>query len=165
MTAVVIGHVAAGTLRIRVGSGGIMLPNHCAARDSRAVRHARIAFPRTDRSGIGSCGPVATIAPPAPCGEAWGAMPTPSPATCSSFTPTSAPAQPGQAVTAVPGQGLKVPIYLLGSSDFSAELAAELGSPLSVRVPYFSPRIIPPPRSLFIAAASNPPKPWPRPMP
>ena len=53
-TSVVIGHVAAGTRTIRVGAGGIMLPNHAPAGDRRAVRHARVALPGTHRFGAGA---------------------------------------------------------------------------------------------------------------
>ena len=66
-TAVLIGHVASGTTTIRVGSGGIMLPNHAPLHHRRAVRHAGLALPRPHRPGPRAARPAPTTPPRARC--------------------------------------------------------------------------------------------------
>ena len=88
-TAVLVGYIAGGTSRIRVGSGGVMLPNHA----------------------------------PLVVAEAFG------------------PVQAGQRLVAMPGAGTNVPIWLLGSSLFSAQLAAQEGLPYAF-ASHFAPRLM-----------------------
>jgi luciferase family oxidoreductase group 1 len=126
-TAVVVGHVAAGTATIRVGAGGIMLPNHAPLVIAEQFGTLASLFPGRIDLGLG---------------RAPGSDPVTlralrrSPAAAESFPQDVAeltgwfrPASPGQLVRAVPGAGLDVPIWILGSSLFGAELAAALGLP------------------------------------
>ncbi len=126
-TAVIIGHVAAGTATIRVGAGGIMLPNHAPLVIAEQFGTLASLFPGRIDLGVG---------------RAPGSDPVTlralrrSPAAAESFPQDVAelmgwfrPASPGQIVRAVPGAGLDVPIWILGSSLFGAELAASLGLP------------------------------------
>src|SRR6202167_5776690 len=129
-TAVVIGHVAAGTKTIRVGSGGVMLPNHNPLIIAEQFGTLATLFP--DRIDLG-------------LGRAPGTDPLTARAlrrdilTGADRFPQDVvelqnyfrPAQPEQSVRAVPGSGLNVPIWLLGSSLFSAQLAAQLGLPFA----------------------------------
>ena len=126
-TAVVIAHVAAGTRTIRVGAGGIMLPNHAPL--VIAEQFGTLAALHPGRIDLG-------------LGRAPGTDPTTlralrrSPGAADTFPQDVVelmdwfrPTRPGQSVQAVPGAGLEVPIWILGSSLFGAELAAELGLP------------------------------------
>jgi len=130
-TAVAIGHVAAGTTTIRVGAGGVMLPNHAPLAIGGAVRHAGGVVSRADRSsgsagaGHGS-GDVAGVA----ARECTPSLDT-FPQDVVELQEDFEAARPGQAVQAVPGAGLAVPIWLLGSSLYSAQLAAALGLPFA----------------------------------
>jgi luciferase family oxidoreductase group 1 len=128
-TSVVIAHVACGTSRIRVGSGGIMLPNHAPLVIAEQFGTLESLYPGRIDLGIGR----------APGGDQRSAralrrnlgsadtFPQDLQELRAYFRPTTL----GQAVRAIPGEGLNVPIYLLGSSDFSALLAAELGLPFA----------------------------------
>jgi luciferase family oxidoreductase group 1 len=126
-TSVVIGHVAAGTSRIRVGAGGIMLPNHAPLVIAEQFGTLASLFPGRIDLGLG---------------RAPGTDPATlralrrSPGAADSFPQDVVelmgwfrPASPDQMVRAVPGAGLDVPIWILGSSLFGAELAAALGLP------------------------------------
>ena len=126
-TAVVIAHVAAGTSTIRVGSGGIMLPNHSPLVIAEqfgtleALHPGRIDLglgraPGTDQRTLRALrrGPEAAENFPQDVLELQAYF---------------GPLQPGQAVQAVPGTGLNVPLWILGSSLFGAQLAAMLGLP------------------------------------
>jgi luciferase family oxidoreductase group 1 len=129
-TAVVIGHVAGGTSTIRVGSGGVMLPNHAPLVIAEQFGTLESLYPGRIDLGIG---------------RAPGTDQTTARALRRDFSGTEdafindvqelqaylAAVQPGQKVRAVPGAGLDVPIWLLGSSLFSAQLAAALGMPFA----------------------------------
>ena len=136
-TSLVVAHLAAGTTTIRVGAGGIMLPNHAPLRHRRTVRHAGHAVSRTHRPGprprarhrsADAGGP----APPATDAEHF-------PQDVLELQAFLAPVEPGQRIEAVPGSGTEVPIYILGSSLFGAQLAAELGLPFAF-ASHFSPQ-------------------------
>ena len=126
-TAVVIGYVAGGTRTIRVGAGGIMLPNHSPLVVAEQFGTLASLYPGRIDLGLGRA--------PGTDQRTVRALRR-SPAAADTF-PTDvlelqayfAPAQPGQPVRAVPGEGLEVPIWILGSSLFGAQLAAELGLP------------------------------------
>src|SRR5262245_10472474 len=128
-TAVLIGQVAAATSTIRVGSGGIMLPNHAPLVIAEQFGTLESIFPGRIDLGIGR----------APGGDHRTAR-----ALRRNFGPADTLTQdleelrgyfreggPGNGVHAVPGEGLDVPVWLLGSSDFSARLAARLGLPFA----------------------------------
>src|SRR5574340_1591635 len=127
-TAVLIGHVAGGTKSIRVGAGGIMLPNHSPLVIAEQFGTLEALFPGRIDLGLGRApGTDQTTARAlrrnlADSDETF-------PQDVVELQSYFQPAQPGQAVQAVPGAGLQVPIWLLGSSLFSAELAGELGLP------------------------------------
>ena len=126
-TAVLIGHVAGGTSRIRVGAGGIMLPNHAplqvAEQFGTLARFFRAA------STWGWDAPRApTRRRRARCAAITRAR-TSSPLTWSSCCGTSSRRSRGQQVRAVPGAGIEVEAWILGSSLFGAQLAAAFGLP------------------------------------
>ena len=129
-TSVVIGHVAAGTKTIRVGAGGIMLPNHSPLVIAEQFGTLESLFPGRIDLGLGRApgtDAVAAYALRRDLAAAGDDFPRDVVELQSYFSPT----QPGQAVRAVPGAGLNVPIWLLGSSLFSAQLAAEHGLPFA----------------------------------
>jgi luciferase family oxidoreductase group 1 len=129
-TAVVIGHVAGGTKTIRVGSGGIMLPNHSPLVIAEQFGTLESLHPGRIDLGLGRApgtDPRATLALRRDRVAADEGFPRDVVELQSYFAPVA----PGQAVRAVPGAGLRVPIWLLGSSLFSAQLAAALGLPFA----------------------------------
>ena len=126
-TAVVIGYVAGGTRTIRVGAGGVMLPNHSPLVVAEQFGTLESLYPGRIDLGLGRApgadqrtlralrrGPDSADTFPADVLELQALL---------------GPVQPGQAVQAVPGGGLEVPIWILGSSLYGAQLAARLGLP------------------------------------
>ena len=126
-TSVVIGHIAAHTQRIRVGAGGIMLPNHAPLIIAEQFGTLDALFPGRIDLGLGRA--------PGTDRNTLRALRR-DPAAADSFPDDvlelqallDAP-QPGQQIRAVPGAGSKVPLWILGSSLFGAQLAAMLGLP------------------------------------
>ncbi|GAB7535280.1 LLM class flavin-dependent oxidoreductase [Burkholderia sp. 22PA0099] len=129
-TAVVIGHIAGGTSKIRVGSGGIMLPNHAPLVIAEQFGTLAALYPGRIELGLGRApGTDQTTAR---------ALRRDMVASADSFPDDVVELQryfaepvEGQRVRAVPGAGLNVPLWLLGSSLFSAQLAAMLGLPFA----------------------------------
>jgi luciferase family oxidoreductase group 1 len=139
-TAVVIAHIAAGTRTIRVGSGGIMLPNHSPLVIAEQFGTLESLFPGRIDLGLGRA--------PGTDPLTARALRRGRPDASDSFPQDVMELQdyfravvPGQAVRAVPGAGLSVPIWLLGSSLFSAQLAAALGLPY-VFASHFAPDLL-----------------------
>ncbi|SDR73965.1 LLM class flavin-dependent oxidoreductase [Opitutus sp. GAS368] len=129
-TAVVIAHVAAGTSTIRVGSGGIMLPNHAPLVIAEQFGTLAALFPGRIDLGLGRA--PGTDQPTARALRRGGSDVSDSfPRDVTELQSYFQPAVPGQVVQAVPGAGLDVPIWLLGSSLFGAQLAAVLGLPFA----------------------------------
>jgi luciferase family oxidoreductase group 1 len=129
-TSVVIGHIAGGTSTIRVGSGGIMLPNHAPLVIAEQFGTLETLYPGRIDLGLGRApgGDQRTAqALRRNLGSSGDTFPRDLLELQSYFRPVT----PGQLVQAVPGAGLDVPIYILGSSDFGARLAAELGLPFA----------------------------------
>ncbi|QDV36355.1 LLM class flavin-dependent oxidoreductase [Tautonia plasticadhaerens] len=129
-TAVVIGHVAGGTSRIRVGAGGVMLPNHAPLVIAEQFGTLASLYPGRIDLGLGRApggDRQTTYALRRSLESTEGDFPRDVAELRSYFRP----AAPGQAVRAIPGEGLDVPIWILGSSDFGARLAAELGLPFA----------------------------------
>jgi luciferase family oxidoreductase group 1 len=135
-TAVVIAHVAAGTSTIRVGSGGVMLPNHSPLIIAEQFGTLAALHPNRIDLGVGR-------APGTDPATALALGRTPSaaddfPRAVQQLQFYFREPMPGQPVRAVPGAGLNVPIWILGSSLFGAELAAMLGLPYAFAA-HFAP--------------------------
>jgi luciferase family oxidoreductase group 1 len=127
-TAIVIAHVAGGTSRIRVGSGGIMLPNHSPLVIAEQFGTLASLYPGRIDLGLGRApGTDMLTAQALRRDVAMSAEHFPQ--DVQELQSYFAPAQPRQRIRAVPGAGLDVPIWLLGSSLFGAQLAAMLGLP------------------------------------
>lgn len=127
-TSVVIGHVAAGTARIRVGAGGIMLPNHSPLVIAEQFGTLASLFPGRIDLGLGRA-PGSDEATARALRRSMAAGPEQFPQDVVELMDYFEPAAAGQKVQAVPGAGLDVPVWILGSSLFGAQLAAELGLP------------------------------------
>ncbi|MGC8701533.1 MAG: LLM class flavin-dependent oxidoreductase [Thiomonas sp.] len=139
-TAVLVGYVAGGTQRIRVGSGGVMLPNHAPLVVAEAFGTLAELYP--DRIDLG-------------LGRAPGTDPLTLralrrdriereedfPRDVAELQRMLGPVEPGQRLVAMPGAGTQVPIWLLGSSLFSARLAAQRGLPYAF-ASHFAPRLL-----------------------
>lgn len=129
-TSVVIGHLAAGTKTIRVGSGGVMLPNHAPLVIAEQFGTLNALFPGRIDLGLGRAPGTDQVTSRAlRRGKADSAESFPQ--DVAELQGYFRPVQPGQAVQAVPGAGEDVPIWLLGSSLFSAQLAAHMGLPFA----------------------------------
>jgi len=129
-TSVVIGHIAAHTKTIRVGAGGIMLPNHAPLVIAEQFGTLESLYPGRIDLGLGRA--------PGSDQRTARALRRHLGDSADSFSQDVVelqgyfqPAKPDQAVRAVPGAGLAVPLWLLGSSMFSAQLAAEMGLPFA----------------------------------
>ena len=130
-TSVVIGFVAGGTSRIRVGAGGIMLPNHAPLVIAEQFGTLESLYPGRIDLGIGRA-PGGDAATARALRRGLGSGGDTFPRDLDELRSYFGPADPARRVVrAIPGQGLDVPIYLLGSSDFSAQLAAQLGLPFA----------------------------------
>ncbi len=139
-TAVLVGHIAGGTQRIRVGSGGIMLPNHAPLVVAEAFGTLAELYPDRIDLGLGRApgtDPVTMRALRRDRLETEEDFPR----EVAELQQLLAPARPGQRVIATPGAGTLVPIWLLGSSLFSAALAAERGLPYAFAA-HFAPRLL-----------------------
>lgn len=129
-TAVVIGYVAGGTSTIRVGAGGIMLPNHSPLVIAEQFGTLESLYPGRIDLGLGRA-PGTDMATARALRRDHMARAESFPQDVQELQAYFRPAAPGQAIRAVPGTGLNVPIWLLGSSLYSAQLAAALGLPFA----------------------------------
>ncbi len=137
-TAVLIGHVAGATSSIRVGSGGVMLPNHAPLVIAEQFGTLESLYPGRIDLGLGRApgtDPATMRALRRHHGRDSGDS---FPQDVQELQRYLGEAQEGQSVNAWPGSGLKVPLWLLGSSLFSAHLAAELGLPFAFAA-HFAP--------------------------
>jgi len=126
-TAVLIGHVAAGTSTIRVGAGGVMLPNHAPLQVAEQFGTLDALHPGRIDLGLGRA--PGTDQAAARALRRYYANAEEFPADVVELLRYFEPAQPGQPVQAVPGSGSQVEVWVLGSSLFGARLAAMLGLP------------------------------------
>ncbi len=126
-TSVLIGHVAGGTRTIRVGAGGVMLPNHSPLQVAEQFGTLASLYPGRIDLGLGRAPGTDQATARALRRYFDGAEEFPR--DVQEVLHYFEPAQPGQAVRAVPGAGLDVPVWILGSSLFGAQLAAALGLP------------------------------------
>ncbi len=156
-TSVLIGHVASGTQTIRVGAGGVMLPNHAPLVIAEQFGTLESLFPGRIDLGLGRApgtDPMTARALRRDGGGSGQQFPRDVVELQAYFrTP-----ELDQAVRAVPGAGLQVPIWLLGSSLFSAQLAAHLGLPYAF-ASHFAPDICTM-RCMFIEMASSHQSSW-----
>ena len=136
-TSVVIGHLAGGTSRIRVGSGGIMLANHAPVMIAEQFGTLESLYPGRIDLGLGRAPGTDQLAVQA-LRRGLGSTGDDFPELLEELRAFLRPAVPGQRVRAVPGAGLDVPIWLLGSGGFSAQLAGQLGLPFA-SAGHFSP--------------------------
>lgn len=129
-TAVALGFVAGGTERIRIGAAGVMLPNHAPLVIAEQFGTLEALYPGRVDLGLGRA--------PGTDGATMQALRR-DPIHAADHFPEDVqellqyfePVRPGQRVQAVPGAGLRVPVWLLGSSLYSAQLAAALGLPFA----------------------------------
>ena len=126
-TSVVIGYLAAATHTIRIGAGGIMLPNHSPLVIAEQFGTLESLYPGRIDLGLGRAPgsdqlTVRALRRDPRVAEYF-------PQDVQELQTLFAAVQPGQAVQAVPGSGLQVPIWILGSSLYGAQLAAALGLP------------------------------------
>ena len=129
-TAVMICRIAAATTRIRVGAGGVMLPNHAPLIVAEQFGALACLFPGRIDLGLGRTPGGNPATARAIRRNLTGASDT-FPKDVLELQTYFRPANPGQAVQAVPGAGLDVPLWILGSSNFGAQLAAHLGLPFA----------------------------------
>jgi luciferase family oxidoreductase group 1 len=135
-TSLVIAHVAAGTRTIRVGAGGIMLPNHAPYVIAEQFGTLATLFPGRIDLGLGRAPGTDQLTL-----RALRRDPSASdhfPQDVQELQTWLAPVQPGQRIEAVPGSGTEVPLWILGSSLFGAQLAAEFGLPFGFAA-HFAP--------------------------
>ena len=126
-TAILIGHVAEATTRIRVGAGGVMLPNHSPLQIAEQFGTLASLYP--DRIDLGLGRAPGTDQATARALRRYFQGADDYPQDVMELLGYFEPARDGQVVRAVPGAGIPVPVWLLGSSLFSANLAAHLGLP------------------------------------
>ncbi|HJV93436.1 MAG TPA: LLM class flavin-dependent oxidoreductase, partial [Azonexus sp.] len=139
-TAVLVGHMAGATSRIRVGSGGIMLPNHAPLVVAEAFGTLAELYPGRIDLGLGRAPGTDHLTMRALRRERIETE-ADFPREVGELQQLLGPRQPDQKVVAVPGCGTGVPIWLLGSSLFSARLAAERGLPYAF-ASHFAPALL-----------------------
>ena len=139
-TAVLLAYVGAGTKTIRIGAGGIMLPNHAPLQVAEQFGTLASLYPGRVDLGLGRA-PGTDHAAAFALRRTLQSNPDEFPRDVIEVIELFRDAQPGQAVRAVPGAGLSVPIWILGSSLFGAQVAAGLGLPFSF-ASHFAPALL-----------------------
>jgi luciferase family oxidoreductase group 1 len=145
-TSVVLAHLAAGTTTIRVGAGGIMLPNHPPYVIAEQFGTLARLFPGRIDLGLGRAPgtdqlTLHALRRPPEAAESF-------PQDVLELQAFLAPAAPGQRIQAVPAAGTEVPLWILGSSHFGAMLAAELGLPYAF-ASHFAPDLLIPALEIY----------------
>jgi luciferase family oxidoreductase group 1 len=145
-TSVVLAHLAAGTTTIRVGAGGIMLPNHAPYVIAEQFGTLARLFPGRIDLGLGRAPgtdqlTLHALRRPPEAAESF-------PQDVLELQAFLAPAAPGQRIQAVPAAGTEVPLFILGSSHFGAMLAAELGLPYAF-ASHFAPDLLIPALEIY----------------
>ena len=138
-TSVVVGYLAGGTSTIRVGSGGVMLPNHAPLVIAEQFGTLATLYPGRIDLGLGRAPGTDQQTSRALRRDPRAADSFPS--DVRELRALFAPVQPGQAIQSVPGGGLEVPLWILGSSLFGAQLAAALGLPYAF-ASHFAPEAL-----------------------
>lgn len=139
-TSVVMGHVAAGTSTIRVGAGGVMLPNHSPLVIAEQFGTLASLFPDRIDLGVGRA-PGSDMATAQALRRNLSGDVDQFPQDVVELMHYFREPEPGQRVQAVPGAGLEVPIWILGSSLFGAQMAAALGLPFAF-ASHFAPAMM-----------------------
>ncbi|MDX1724516.1 MAG: LLM class flavin-dependent oxidoreductase [Pseudomonas sp.] len=139
-TAVLVGYLAAGTSTIRVGSGGVMLPNHAPLVIAEQFGTLATLYPGRIDLGLGRAPGADQFTAHALRRERSGSADD-FPRDVEELQGYLGPRTPQQRVIAMPGTGTQVPIWLLGSSLFSAQLAGEKGLPYAF-ASHFAPRLM-----------------------
>lgn len=139
-TSVLIGYIAGGTERIRVGSGGIMLPNHAPLVIAEQFGTLAAMYPGRIDLGLGRA-PGGDQKTSAALRRGLGSSGDTFPQDVLELKSYFGEGPGSTGVTAVPGYGARIPLYLLGSSDFSARLAARLGLPFAF-ASHFAPEYL-----------------------
>jgi luciferase family oxidoreductase group 1 len=137
-TAVLLGYLAAGTSSIRLGSGGVMLPNHAPLVIAEQFGTLAILYPGRIELGLGRAPGADPFTARALRRERSGSADD-FPADVAELQRYLGPRTADQRVIAMPGSGTQVPLWLLGSSLFSAQLAGEMGLPYAF-ASHFAPR-------------------------
>src|SRR5271155_2939099 len=145
-TSVVLAHLAAGTTAIRVGAGGIMLPNHAPYVIAEQFGTLARLFPGRIDLGLGRAPgtdqiTLRALRRPPEAAESF-------PQDVLEVQAFLAPAAPGQRIHAVPAAGTEVPLWILGSSHYGAMLAAELGLPYAF-ASHFAPDLLIPALQIY----------------
>jgi luciferase family oxidoreductase group 1 len=145
-TSIVLAHLAAGTTTIRVGAGGVMLPNHAPYVIAEQFGTLARLFPGRIDLGLGRAPgtdqiTLRALRRPPEAAESF-------PQDVLELQAFLAPAAPGQRVQAVPAAGTEVPLFILGSSHFGAMLAAELGLPYAF-ASHFAPELLIPALEIY----------------
>ncbi len=146
-TAVLVGHIAGGTQRMRVGSGGVMLPNHAPLLVAEAFGTLAELYPGRIDLGLGRAPGTDPLTLRALRRDRIEREDDFARDLAELQHLLDAPA-PGQRLVAVPGAGTQVPLWLLGSSLFSARLAARRGLPYAF-ASHFAPRLLLPALDLY----------------
>jgi luciferase family oxidoreductase group 1 len=137
-TSVLIGYVAGGTSTIRVGAGGIMLPNHAPLVIAEHFGTLETLYPGRIDLGVGRAPGSDGIAARA---LRYNTVEADFPKSVAELIAYLAPAGAGQRLVAYPGAGTNVPVWLLGSTTYSAQLAAALGLPFAF-ASHFAPALL-----------------------
>ena len=137
-TSLLVGHVAAGTSTIRVGSGGVMLPNHPPLVIAEQFGTLAALYPDRIDLGLGRAPGSDELASRA---LRYDTAEENFPRQVAELLAYLAPAGPGQKLIAFPGAGSNVPVWLLGSSTYSAQLAAKMGLPFAF-ASHFAPALL-----------------------
>ncbi len=137
-TSILIGHVAAATSTIRVGSGGVMLPNHAALVIAEQFGTLETLYAGRIDLGVGRAPGSDPLASQA---LRYNTAEEDFPRQVAELLAYLAPSGPGQRLIAYPGAGTQVPVWLLGSTTYSAQLAARLGLPFAF-ASHFAPTLL-----------------------
>jgi luciferase family oxidoreductase group 1 len=141
-TSVVIGYIAGGTSTIRVGAGGVMLPNHSPLVIAEQFGTLESLYPGRIDLGLGRAPGTDVATSRALRRQLQGSADT-FPDDVQELIAYFGSPEPGQRVHAFPGEGLNVPVWLLGSSTFSAQLAAALGLPFAFASHFAPDQLLP----------------------
>jgi len=160
-TAVLIGHVAGGTKTIRVGSGGIMLPNHAPLVVAEQFGTLATLYPDRIDLGLGRAPGTDQPTMRALRRTLAGADEDRFPQDVMDLQAYLGEPQRSQTVRAIPGMGTEVPVWLLGSSLYSAQLAAHLGLPFAF-ASHFAPDLLMQALQIYRATYRSSSR-WPRP--